>query len=613
MVAAAIKPVRHVLPFAVFFELSSMIRHIAVRKVYSGVQHSSIAGLILVELVSIDSTPTLDLCLILECQITFYAIRLTVHLRIVRYGDPTTCTLPAAANLASPYCYIGIAGNIDRTVSSSNALLRLHGGIVGNVDDAVLASVVFVTASDASFSIYLSVIRNRDFFILAGRLSNITAPDITVIINLLDIYLCISGDLNFRGAFAIIVKIFVVAINTARNIHHRIAGDLDAGGIASIAANRTLHCKGAVVDLNIFGACSAIYAGVTFSTDGYASAALFYGELLVCILRRDGELAGADIVILLDGSTSILAGEQVIALHRDLHIALALNINGCRATDRCICHIGLVDGGILQRQLDQLFCRVGEDLDDAKALTFLAAAAGRSLAGAIGGVIRGVVRGAGGSHGRGLGLWLGLTLVLCFGLLPLASGSIQLPVCRGILLLLFLVIGVAVVILIFGLGLLLRVSRSFGILLLLLFLSSGGVLCLRGLLRGLLLGRSLGRSHRLVFFLPVLLSGLRSSISGAIAAGNHDFLIGAVCRRCSVVPLHGDAAFTCRDHKAAIGKIKGGRKCRGGKGYRHAQGHGRRRDLPEQFFSSHDFYLPFCILWLFCQIYHTPPPTSCAI
>ena len=288
--------------------------------------------------------------------------------------------------------------------------------------------------------------------------------------------------------------------------------------------------------------------------------------------------------------------QGVLALHFDFHIAAALNINGCHATSIRISSIRLVDVGILQRQLDQ---RIGEDLDDASALS-LAAAAGRSLAGAIGGV----VRGAGSSLSRGLGLWLGLALVLCFGLLPLASGSIQLPVCRGILLLLFLVSRVAVVILIFGLGLLLRVNRSFGILLLLLFLSSGGVLCLLGLLRGLLLGRS----HRLVFFLPVLLSGLRSSISGAIAAGNHDLLIGAVCRRCSVVPLHGDAAFTCRDHKAAVGKIKGGRKCRGGKGYRHAQGHGRRRDLPEQFFSSHDFYLPFCILWLFCQIYYTPPP-----
>ncbi len=145
-------------------------------------------------------------------------------------------------------------------------------------------------------------------------------------------------------------------------------------------------------------------------------------------------------------------------------------------------------------------------------------------AGALRGPIGGVVRGAGSSLSRGLGLWLGLALVLCFGLLPLASGSIQLPVCRGILLLLFLVSRVAVVILIFGLGLLLRVSRSFGILLLLLFLSSGGVLCPRGLL----LGRSLGRGHGLVFFLPVLLSGLRSSISGAIAAGNLDLLIGAV-------------------------------------------------------------------------------------
>ena len=230
----------------------------------------------------------------------------------------------------------------------------------------------------------------------------------------------------------------------------------------------------------------------------------------------------------------------------------------------------------------------------------------RSLAGAIGGVIRG----AGSSLSRGIGLWLGLSLVLCFGLLPLASGSIQLPVCRGILLLLFLVIRVVVVILIFGLGLLLRVSRSFGILLLLLFLRSGGVLCLLGLLRGLLLGRSLGRSHRLVFFLPVLLSGLRSSISGVISAGNLDLIIVADRRLRFAILLHGDAALIRLDHKAAVGKIKGdnGRKCRGGKRCRHAQGHGRRRDLPEQFFSSHDFYLLFCILWLFCQIYYTPPP-----
>ena len=302
--------------------------------------------------------------------------------------------------------------------------------------------------------------------------------------------------------------------------------------------------------------------------------------------------------------------QGVLALHRDLHIAAALNINGCHATSIRISSIRLVNGGILQLQLDQ---RVGEDLDDAGALTFLAAAlslaaaAGRSLAGPIGGV----VRGAGSSLSRGLGLCfeLGLALVLCFGLLPLASGSIQLPLCRGILLLLFLVSRVAVVILIFGLGILLRVSRNFGILLLLLFLSSGGVLCLLGLLRGLLLGRSLGRSHRLVFILLVLLSGLRSSTSGVISAGNHDLLIifDAGGARLTIL-RHGDAAFIRLDHKAAVGKIKGGRKCRGGKGYRHAQGHGRRRDLPEQFFSSHDFYLLFCILWLFCQIYYTPPP-----
>ena len=289
--------------------------------------------------------------------------------------------------------------------------------------------------------------------------------------------------------------------------------------------------------------------------------------------------------------------QGVLALHRDLHIAAALNINGCHATSIRISSIRLVNGGILQLQLDQ---RVGEDLDDASAFS-LAAAAGRSLAGAIGGV----VRGAGSSLSRSLGLWLGLALVLCFGLLPLASGSIQLPVCRGILLLLFLVIGVAVVILIFGLGILLRVSRSFGILLLLLFLSSGGVLCLRGLL----LGRSLGRSHRLVFFLLVLLRSRHRSTSGVISAFHHDLLIifDAGGARLTIL-RHGDAVIIRRDHKAAVGKIKLGRKCRGGKGYRHAQGHGRRRDLPEQFFSSHDFYLLFCILWLFCQIYYTPPP-----
>ena len=339
------------------------------------------------------------------------------------------------------------------------------------------------------------------------------------------------------------------------------------------------------------------------SANGSATDICDHVKGLVFVFCRNGELAGADIIVFLDAGTVSISVQGVIALHFDLHIAAALNINGCHATSSRISSIRLVNGGILQLQLDQ---RVGEDLDDASAFS-LAAAAGRSLAGAIGGV----VRGAGSSLSRSLGLRLGLTLVLCFGLLPLASGSIQLPVCRGILLLLFLVSRVAVVILIFGLGLLLRVSRSFGILLLLLFLSSGGVLCLRGLLRGLLLGRSLSRSHRLVFFLPVLLSGLRSSISGAIGTLDLDFLIvGDAGNSVLTILLHGDAAFICRDHKAAIGKIKGndGRKCRGGKGYRHAQGHGRRRDLPEQFFSSHDFYLLFCILWLFCQIYYTPPP-----
>ena len=405
MVAVAIKPVRHVLPFAVLFELSSMIRHTPQLVVYTGVQHSSIAGLILVELVSIDSTLTLDFCLILECQIAFYAIKLTVHLRIVRYGDPTTCTLRAAANLAFPYCYIGIAGNIDRTVSSSNALLRLHGGIVGNVDDAVLASVVFVTASDASFSIYLSVIRNRDFFILAGQLSNITAPAITVIINLLDIYLCLSGDFNFCGAFAIIVIIFVAATNIARNIHHSIAGDLDAGGIAFFAAEVTIHYDSTIVDLNIFGASRILIVVIRMvpSSDGSSVIIALQGELLVGILRRDGELAGAGVVVLLNGSVIVVAGKQVIALYCDPHIALALNINGCRATGLCTCRFWPVDGGIVQRQLDQLIQRIVEDLDDAGALALPAAAAGRSLAGAIGGVIRGVVRsagrGAGGSHG----------------------------------------------------------------------------------------------------------------------------------------------------------------------------------------------------------------------
>ena len=281
---------------------------------------------------------------------------------------------------------------------------------------------------------------------------------------------------------------------------------------------------------------------------------------------------------------------------------------------------------IAQRHLD-LLGGIVDDLDNTGAQSrsiavFLPISAhavliSRSPAGPIGGV----VRGAGSSLSRSLGLCFGLrlvlglccglVLVLCFGLLPLASGSIQLPVCRGILLLLFLVIRVAVVILIFGLGILLRVSRSFGILL--LFLSSGGVLCPRGLLRGLLLGRSLGWSHRLVFFLLVLLRSRHSSISGAIGAGNHDLIIVVDLRRRSVALRHGDAAFIRLDHKAAVGKIKGSRKCRGGKGYRHAQGHGRRRDLPEQFFSSHDFYLPFCILWLFCQIYYTPPYYLCNI
>ena len=349
---------------------------------------------------------------------------------------------------------------------------------------------------------------------------------------------------------------------------------------------------------------------ISISANGSTVGICAHVKGLVCVFCRNGERAGADIIVFLDAGIASTSFQGVIALHRDLHIAAALNINGCPATNTRISSIRLVDGGILQRQLDQ---RVGEDLDDASDLTFLAAAAGRSLAGAIGGV----VRGAGGSLGRSLGLCFGLVLVLCFGLLPLASGSIQLPVCRGILLLLFLVIRVAVVILIFGLGLLLRVSQIFGILLLLLFLSSGGVLCPLGLLRGLLLGRSLGRGHRLVFILLVLLSGQRSSTVGIIGtiigAFHHDLLIVGDAGRARLTFLrHSDAVIIRRDHKAAVGKIKLGRKCRGGKGYRHAQGHGRRRDLPEQFFSSHDFYLPFCILWLFCQIYYTPP-TICAI
>ena len=417
------------------------------------------------------------------------------------------------------------------------------------------------------------------------------------------VHLSVAGD-GYAGSI-----IFSVSADAAIGVDHRITCDHDIFIRAApiCAADSALGIHRTAVDLNVFGAMAAAIRVVpvialSISANGSTTDICVHVKDLVFVFCRNGELAGADIIVFLDAGTVSISVQGVIALHFNLHIAAALNINGCHATSIRISSIRLVDGGILQLQLDQ---RVGEDLDDASvfslaAALFLSAAAGRSLAEAIGGV----VRGAGSSLSRSLGLRLGLALVLCFGLLPLASGSIQLPVCRGILLLLFLVIRVAVVVLIFGLGLLLRVSRSFGILLLLLFLRSGGVLCLLGLL----LGRSLGRSHRLVFFLLVLLSGQRSSTGGFIGAFHHDLIIFADRRRRSVALRHGDAAFICRDHKAAIGKIKLGRKCRGGKGYRHAQGHGRRRDLPEQFFSSHDFYLPFCILWLFCRIYYPPPP-----
>ena len=428
-----------------------------------------------------------------------------------------------------------------------------------------------------------------------------------MIVSISGIRLICSGHLSVAGDGNAGSLIFIASADAAIGVDHSITCDHDifSRTATSSAADSALGIHRAALDLNVFGAMAAAIRvapipAMSISANGSTTDICVHVKGLVFVFCRNGELAGADIIIFLDAGTVSISVQGVIALHFDLHIAAALNINGCHATSIRISSMRLVDGGILQLQLDQ---RVGEDLDDASVFS-LAAAAGRSLAGAIGGV----VRGAGSSLGRGLGLWLGLALVLCFGLLPLASGSIQLPVCRGILLLLFLVSRVAVVILIFGLGILLRVSRSFGILLLLLFLSSGGVLCLRGLLRGLLLGRSLGRGHRLVFFLLVLLSGLHSSTGGVIGAGNHDLIIFADRRRRSVALRHGDAAFIRLDHKAAVGKIKLGRKCRGGKGYRHAQGHGRRRDLPEQFFSSHDFYLPFCILWLFCQIHYTLPP-----
>ena len=429
------------------------------------------------------------------------------------------------------------------------------------------------------------------------------------------VHLSVAGDGNAGlPAFITFISFISASADAAIGVDHSITCDHDIFSRTALisAADPALGIHRAAIDLNVFGAMLGVATRIpapSTSANGSTTDICVHVKGLVFVFCRDGELADADIIVFLDAGTVSISVQGVIALHFNLHIAAALNINGCHATSSRISSIRLVDGGIVQRQLDQLFCSVGEDLDDASVFS-LAAAAGRSLAGAIGVVIRG----AGSSLGRSLGLWLGLALVLCFGLLPLASGSIQLPVCRGILLLLFLVIRVVVVILIFGLGILLRVSRSFGILLLLLFLSSGGVLCPLGLLRGLLLGRSLSRSHRLVFILLVLLSGQRSSVRGAIVAGNHDLIIFADGGFLLTILLHSDAAIIRRDHKAAVGKIKLGRKCRGGKGYRHAQGHGRRRDLPEQFFSSHDFYLPFCILWLFCQIYYTPPPlTICAI
>ena len=505
-----------------------------------------------------------------------------------------------------------------------------HLGVAGNRNIRIAAC----TAANgccvvAALNIYHSVFRNFDFSVAAHISSAYTTANGSVF----NSHIGVSGDGNVRfttGFFCSPRRQPISADAILFHIDHSVSPDHNAGSCAAsiAAADLGIRVDGAVaLDHNVLRAIADVSSRgfASMSTDGSALVILTQGifidlyiEGIALAVCGNGERAGADIIVFLDAGALARARQGVIARKLEFYIT-TLHINGRLSTSRGICRSRQIDMRIAQRHLD-FFGGIVDDLDNTGAQSRIIAVViaifahavliSLSLAGPIGGVIRGVVRGAGGSLGRGIGLCFGLGLFLCFGLLPLASGSIQLPVCRGILLLLFLVSRVVVFILIFGLGLLLRVSRIFGILLLLLFLSSGGVLCLLGLLRGLLLGRSLGRGHRLVFILLVLLRSRHSSISGAIGTLDLDFLIDAVRRRCSVVLLHGDAFIIRRDHKAAVGKIKGGRKCRGGKGYRHAQGHGRRRDLPEQFFSSHDFYLPFCILWLFCQIYYTPPLLS---
>ena len=87
------------------------------------------------------------------------------------------------------------------------------------------------------------------------------------------------------------------------------------------------------------------------SSNGSTTVICSHVKDLVFVFCRNGELAGADIIVFLDTGTYSIPFQGVIALHFDLHIAAALNINSCRATFPRTSG-RLVDVGILQRQLD---------------------------------------------------------------------------------------------------------------------------------------------------------------------------------------------------------------------------------------------------------------------
>ena len=263
----------------------------------------------------------------------------------------------------------------------------------------------------------------------------------------------------------------------------------------------------------------------------------------------------------------------------------------------------LVDGGILQRQLDQ---RVGEDLDDASAFSLATVlprrCCGPEPAGPLG--VQIVVRGAGGLS-RGLGLWLGLPRPL------LASCPRQrkhsAPRLQGHSAPSFPLLGGSMFLSLFSSRYSAPGSRNFWYPRAAALLSSWGVLCLRS---PHCLSWSLGRVtgwFSSCWFSPSCVA----PPAGFIVAGNLDLLIFAVRRRCSVVLLHGDAFIIRRDHKAAVGKIERWPQMPGRKGIPPCSGpRPPPRSCRSNFFSSHDFYLLFCILWLFCQIYYTPPLLS---